>query len=108
MNAEIRHLRAVTPLAEAESFTVTAAMLGTTQLTLSRTLTQLEKILEIRLVACTTWEHSLTPAGERFVASARDLLASHDDTVADLLGTSRRRCASAGPGLDSAATPCRC
>ncbi|MCY1683281.1 helix-turn-helix domain-containing protein [Kocuria sp. SL71] len=62
MNVEIRHLRAVTALAEAESFTVTAAMLGTTQLTLSRTLTQLEEILEIRLVARTTWEHSLTPA----------------------------------------------
>lgn len=84
MNVEIRHLRAVVAVAEAESFTVAAAMLGTTQPTLSRTIAQLEEILGTRLVARTTRELALTPAGERFVDSARDLLTRLDDTVADL------------------------
>lgn len=84
MNVEVRHLRAVVALAGAESFTVAAAMLGTTQPTLSRTIAQLEEILETRLVARTTRELELTRAGRRFVDFARELLERLDDTVADL------------------------
>lgn len=71
-------------LAEAESFTVAAAILGTTQPTLSRTIAQLEGITGADLVSRTTRETALTPAGQRFVESAREVLARLDAAVSDL------------------------
>ncbi|MGW6463599.1 LysR family transcriptional regulator [Streptomyces rubiginosohelvolus] len=85
MNVELRHLRALVALAESNTFTTAAAVLGTTQPTLSRTITQLEEIAGVRLVERTTREMSLTPAGRQFSATARELLASLN-TALDELG----------------------
>ncbi|MFE7620230.1 LysR family transcriptional regulator [Streptomyces sp. NPDC057496] len=85
MNVELRHLRALAALAESNTFTTAAAVLGTTQPTLSRTITQLEEITGVRLVERTTREMSLTPAGRQLSATARELLASLN-TALDELG----------------------
>ncbi|MFD7292000.1 LysR family transcriptional regulator [Streptomyces sp. NPDC059897] len=84
MDVELRHLRALVALAESDTFTTAAAVLGTTQPTLSRTITQLEEITGVRLVERTTREMSFTPAGRRFSATARDLLASLTSALDDL------------------------
>ncbi|MFD4340318.1 LysR family transcriptional regulator [Streptomyces anulatus] len=84
MNVELRHLRALAALAESDTFTTAAAVLGTTQPTLSRTITQLEEIAGVRLVERTTREMSLTPAGRQFSATARELLASLDTALNEL------------------------
>lgn len=76
MDVELRHLRALVALADSNTFTTAAALLGTTQPTLSRTINQLEEITRARLVERTTREMSLTPAGRQFSATARELLAS--------------------------------
>ncbi|MFC8625238.1 LysR family transcriptional regulator [Streptomyces anulatus] len=85
MDVELRHLRALVALADSNTFTTAAAVLGTTQPTLSRTINQLEEITRVRLVERTTREMSLTPAGRQFSATARELLASLN-TALDKLG----------------------
>lgn len=82
MSVEVRHLRALVALAEADTFTTAAAVLRTTQPTLSRTISQLEELVGTRLVERTTREMSFTPAGVRFAESARGLLAGLDAAVA--------------------------
>lgn len=84
MNVEVRHLRALVALAESDTFTTAAAVLGTTQPTLSRTLTQLEELTGVRLVERTTREMTFTPAGRRLARSARELLAGLDTALAQL------------------------
>lgn len=84
MDVELRHLRALVALAESDTFTTAAAALGTTQPTLSRTITQLEEITGVRLVERTTREMSFTPAGRQFSASARELLGSLNSALNDL------------------------
>ncbi|KAA5835145.1 LysR family transcriptional regulator [Saccharopolyspora hirsuta] len=84
MDVELRHLRALVALAESDTFTTAAAVLGTTQPTLSRTITQLEEIAGVRLVERTTREMSFTPAGRQFSATALDLLAQLDSALAGL------------------------
>lgn len=81
MNVELRHLRALVTLAESDSFTTAAAILDTTQPTLSRTIQQLEKITKTQLVRRTTRELSFTRRGEELVNFARELLASLDQTI---------------------------
>ncbi|MEU3899185.1 LysR family transcriptional regulator [Streptomyces sp. NPDC045251] len=65
-------------------FTTAAAVLGTTQPTLSRSITQLEEITGVRLVERTTREMYFTPAGRQFSATARDLLASLNSALDEL------------------------
>lgn len=84
MSVEARHLRALVALAEADTFTTAAAVLRTTQPTLSRTISQLEELVGTRLVERTTREMSFTPAGTRLAESARDILAALDAAVAEI------------------------
>ncbi|MFF1946859.1 LysR family transcriptional regulator [Rhodococcus qingshengii] len=92
MNVEVRHLRALVALAESDTLTTAAAVLGTTQPTLSRTLAQLEQILGITLVARTTRAISFTDVGRRFVDDAEGVLdrldaavgAVYDDVISPL------------------------
>ncbi|RRO13012.1 LysR family transcriptional regulator [Saccharopolyspora rhizosphaerae] len=84
MNVELRHLRALVALAESETFTTAAAVLRTTQPTLSRTITQLEELTGVRLVERTTREMSFTPAGRQLAATARELLGALDGALAEL------------------------
>lgn len=84
MNVEVRHLRALVALAESDTFTTAAAILGTTQPTLSRTITQLEEITGARLVERTTRTMTLTRAGSQLARAAVDLLADLDTALAQL------------------------
>ncbi|MBE2997590.1 LysR family transcriptional regulator [Nocardiopsis sp. HNM0947] len=82
MSVELRHLRALVVLGECDTFTTAAAVLGTTQPTLSRTIAQLEEALGARLVERTTREFALTRAGLRFAEDARGVLGRLDTAVA--------------------------
>lgn len=81
MNVELRHFRALVTLADSDSFTTAAAILDTTQPTLSRTIQQLEKITKTQLVRRTTREFSFTRRGEELVNFAREMLESLDQTI---------------------------
>jgi DNA-binding transcriptional LysR family regulator len=87
---ELRHLRALVALEESDTFTTAAAVLGTTQPTLSRTIAQLEQIVAVRLVERNTREASFTPAGRRLAGEARGLLVRLDNVLADLHDDSGR------------------
>ena len=81
MTVEIRHLRALVALAQADTYTTAAAMLGTTQPTLSRTITQLEKLTGAQLVERTTRHMGLTVAGMQFAETAENMLQQLDEAI---------------------------
>ncbi|WP_336711993.1 LysR family transcriptional regulator [Arthrobacter sp. USHLN218] len=84
MDVELRHLRALVTLEDSDTFTTAAAVLGTTQPTLSRTIAQLEQIVEVPLVDRSTRWVRFTAAGRRLAAEARILLVQLDNTLAGL------------------------
>ncbi|WP_449278966.1 LysR family transcriptional regulator [Leucobacter sp. GX24907] len=87
MSIELRHLRAIVALEEAESFTAAAEMLGVTQPTLSRTISQLEELLGADLVMRTTRSLRLTEHGAEVVDQGRALLAGLDRLVSSFDGS---------------------
>jgi DNA-binding transcriptional LysR family regulator len=98
---DLRALRYFVAAAEELHFTRAAARLFIAQQALSRDIARLERELETQLFVRTTRRVALTPAGERLLARARELLALHDATwremrptartyVADLLSEGRR------------------
>lgn len=97
----MRALRYFVAAAEELHFTRAAARLFIAQQALSRDITRLERDLGTQLFTRTTRRVALTPAGERLLVRARELLTLHDDTwrelqpatrtyVADLLSEGRR------------------
>ena len=82
MTVEVRHLRALVLLADSDSFTTAAAELGVTQPTFSRTISQLEEIVNEPLVERTTRSFTLTLAGTRLVTEARSVLTHYDHLLA--------------------------
>ena len=101
---DLRALRYFVAAAEELHFTRAAARLFIAQQALSRDIARLERELATQLFTRTTRRVALTPAGERLLVRARELLALHDATlrelrpaartyVADLLSEGRR------PGL---------
>lgn len=98
---DLRALRYFVAAAEELHFTRAAARLFVAQQALSREIAQLERRLETPLFTRTTRRVALTPAGERLLDRARELLALHDATwrelrpaartiVVDLLSEGRR------------------
>ena len=81
---EVRHLRALVALKDADTFTTAAAVLGTTQPTLSRTIAQLEQITGVALVERTTRWVAFTAAGQRLTAHSRTLLVQLDNALAEI------------------------
>lgn len=81
MDVELRHLRYVVAVADELSFTRAAARLFVDQPSLSRQIKAVERSLGVALFERTTRSVALTPAGERFVASARRILADTDRAV---------------------------
>ena len=71
MAVELRHLRTLLAVVDAGTFTAAAAVLHTSQASVSRTVASLERLLGARLLHRTTRELSLTPVGTRVVAHAR-------------------------------------
>jgi DNA-binding transcriptional LysR family regulator len=81
---EIRSLRYFVAAAEELNFTRAAARLFVAQQALSREIKRLETRLGTPLFARTTRRVTLTPAGERLLVLARDLVARHDAVWADV------------------------
>ena len=74
MAVELRHLRALLAVVDADTFTAAASALHTSQASVSRTVASLERLLRARVLHRTTRELSLTAVGTRVVAHARRVL----------------------------------
>jgi DNA-binding transcriptional LysR family regulator len=79
---ELRHLRHFVVAAEELNFTRAAARLHMVQQSLSASIRQLERDLDVRLFDRTTRVVRLTPAGEAFLPSARHVLDEADRAFA--------------------------
>ncbi|MCI2959145.1 LysR family transcriptional regulator [Agromyces atrinae] len=88
MNIDVRHLRAIVALADEESFTDAARVLGVSQAAVSRAITSLESDLGARLVHRTTRHVSLSAAGLAFVVDARRILDDLERSIARVRGDS--------------------
>lgn len=75
MNLELRHLRALVAVVEAQTFTDAAIALGTSQASVSRSVAALELNLGVRVFQRTTRSVTPTAAGQRIIAHARRVLA---------------------------------
>jgi DNA-binding transcriptional LysR family regulator len=84
-----RSLRSFVAAAEELNFTRAAARLFVVQQALSRDIAQLEQRLGTPLFVRSTRRVALTPEGERFLVRARELVALHDELVADMARPSR-------------------
>ena len=80
MDLEIRHLRLVTAVAELRSLTKAGERLHVTQSALSYQLKDIETKLGTPIFLCLTKWMVPTPAGERLVESAHQVLAQLDET----------------------------
>ncbi|WP_165385364.1 LysR family transcriptional regulator [Pandoraea sp. XY-2] len=74
-------------IVEAGSLSAAAALLGTTQPTVSRRLQMLERSLGLRLLQRSTHRMKLTEDGERCFVRAKELVTSWEAFEADLRGT---------------------
>ena len=86
---DIRTLRQFVAVAEELSFTRAAARLFVAQQAVSREIQALERRLGTTLFLRTTRQVTLTPAGQRLLERARQLVALHDDLVDDVAGPAR-------------------
>lgn len=86
---DLRALRYFVAAAEELQFTRAAARLFVAQQALSREIAALERRLGTPLFTRTTRRVALTPAGERLLARARELLALHDLTWRELRPAAR-------------------
>ncbi len=82
----LRDLDWLVALADHQHVTGTAAVLGTSQPTLSRALGRVEGELGVRVFARVPDGVRLTPPGELVIAAARDLTGRHEQLLADLAG----------------------
>ncbi|GAB3120121.1 LysR family transcriptional regulator [Novispirillum itersonii] len=80
---DTRQMRYFIALAETLHFGHAAARMNMTQPPFSRQIANLERDLGVRLVERTSRQVTLTPAGERFLADARAVLARFDDACRD-------------------------
>lgn len=85
----LRALRYFVAVAEDLHFTRAASRLYIAQQALSREIANLERELGVALFVRTTRHVKLTPAGERLLERARELIALHDRVVGDVLRASR-------------------
>ena len=74
MNLELRHLRALVAVAEAQTFTDAAIALGTSQASVSRSVAALERALGVRVFQRTTRRVTPTATGHRIIEHARRVL----------------------------------
>lgn len=81
---EIDLLRAFTAVAQAGGFTAAAGLVGRSQSAVSQKVLRLEGILGQRLFERTSRTLSLTPAGERFLVTARRILELNDIAIRDM------------------------
>jgi DNA-binding transcriptional LysR family regulator len=86
---DVRSLRYFVAVAEELHFTRAATRMFIAQQALSREIAQLERQLGVPLFMRTTRRVALTPAGERLLVRARELVALHDRAVAEVLDVER-------------------
>ncbi len=86
MDVEIRHLRAFVAVSEAGTFTAAATRLLVTQPALTRTIQQLERILDVTLIDRTSRSVELTQTGRAFRDRAQALLRDLDLATAEARG----------------------
>ncbi|MEU9383170.1 LysR family transcriptional regulator [Streptomyces sp. NPDC048279] len=82
MEVELRHLRAFTAVARLHSFSKAAVQLSITQPALSRTIAQLEAVLNVRLLDRSSRQVEVTDAGGEFLLHADRVLATVDQALA--------------------------
>ncbi|WP_062437262.1 LysR family transcriptional regulator [Herbidospora daliensis] len=91
MDVELRHLRAFVTVARLGSFTRAADEMALTQPALSRTIRQLEDVLQVRLLDRSSRHVELTCEGRQFLDDAERVLADVDRAVATARHQSRLR-----------------
>ncbi|MBF6454172.1 LysR family transcriptional regulator [Nocardia cyriacigeorgica] len=84
MDVELRHLRAFVALCEEANYTRAAACLHLSQPALTRTIQQLERLLECRLIERSSRHFALTDEGRELLDRGRGILADVDAVRADL------------------------
>ncbi|MFE7800778.1 LysR family transcriptional regulator [Nocardia sp. NPDC057440] len=84
MDIELRHLRAYLALCEEANYTRAAARPHLSQPALTRTIQQLERLVECRLIERSSRRFELTEEGEQLLAHSRRIIADID-TVGDEL-----------------------
>ncbi|MCU1401360.1 MAG: LysR family transcriptional regulator [Acidimicrobiales bacterium] len=84
MTIEARHLRSFLAIADAGSITRAAALLHVSQPALSRTLTQLERDLDVQLAVRSTHQLQLTDTGKRFRSAATKGMRAFDQAIASV------------------------
>src|SRR3954467_5119524 len=94
MDLEIRHLRLVAAVADVGSLTRAGDQLHLTQSALSHQLRDIESRLGAALFLRVGKRLVLTPAGERLLASATDVLARLERTEQDIREMGRDRAGS--------------
>src|SRR5688572_12236180 len=82
---EVRHLRSLVAIAEARKLSAAAARVHLTQSALSHQIRAVETHYGLHLFERGPRGLTFTPAGERLLALARDVLARVDDAERDLL-----------------------
>ncbi|MFD6159214.1 LysR family transcriptional regulator [Nocardia sp. NPDC060256] len=83
-NIELRHLRAYVALCEESNYTRAAVRLHLSQPALTRTIQQLERQIEGRLIERTSRRFELTEEGAELLVHARRILADVDTVTAQL------------------------
>ena len=79
-----QEMRAFAAVVDAGSFVAAADALGMSKAAVSRTVSDLEQRLDVRLMHRTTRKLSLTPEGEVFLARSREILASIEASEAEI------------------------
>lgn len=91
MNIDIGNLRAFCVVAEKESFTLAAELLGATQSTISMRVKKLEQLLGNKLFDSSPHGVELTVFGTDFIPKAKDLLGAHDNTLHSITHQSEKQ-----------------
>ena len=99
MDLHTRQLRYFVTVAEELHFSRAAARLFVAQQSLSTQIRQLEERVGATLLRRTTRNVELTPAGELFLAEARQALAALDRAINGARGIDSDRCSSGLPGF---------
>jgi LysR family carnitine catabolism transcriptional activator len=85
-NLGVSHLRCIVAVADCQSFTAAAASLNIGQSSLSRTVAEAERRLNVRLFTRTTRNVEVTGDGREVSEYARRMLAAFDDGLRDIEG----------------------
>lgn len=91
MNIDMGNLRAFCVVAEKESFTLAAELLGATQSTISMRVKKLEQLLGQKLFDSSPHGVELTDFGAEFITKAKDLLGAHDNTLQEITHKSEKQ-----------------